>query len=136
MYSFEKFKREDGAYEIPYKSGDREGKLHYDTAEDVIAVGQLNFCGCGSPEAALEHIYKRLRAYEDCREEKITYDERDKVFLSEGEMYFFLYWADNKGYMDHGTSVWSGWVTEKGKILMEDIRQCLEELKEKESKNG
>src|SRR5687767_5920549 len=84
-------------------------------------INELGFCGCGDPELALKYIGRYLQAYKDTREGKITYTQRDEHFTSEGEMYFFLYWADSKELMEHGTSVWSGWLTEKGEKLLQEI---------------
>lgn len=112
-YSFEKYKTGDEEY--PYLID----KIGYRDVEQVLSR-DFGWCGCGDPEAALEYVYKYLKGYQDSREGKITWEKRDELFSSEGEMYFFLYWADDKGLMEHGTSVWSGWITKKGEEFIKD----------------
>ena len=34
---------------------------------------------------------------------------------------FFVYWANDKGFAEHGTTARCSWLTEKGKELLKDI---------------
>lgn len=125
MY-IDKYKKEDGYY-------DQNG-CYYEDAESFIISSVLEFCGCGRPYAALEHVYKALQIVNDLKElvweNKITYqewDERKKeVFANEGAEYFMWYFLDNKGLTEHGGSV-PGWLTPKGIELLEDLEECFQE---------
>jgi hypothetical protein len=108
----DKYKQNDGWYLIDGVS--------YETAESVLG-DVLGFCGCGDPESALEYVAKILQA----AKEKKIYERWKELFNSEGQGYFVLYTLDNKGVIEHGTSVGSSWLTQKGKELLEDIIELL-----------
>ena len=103
-----------------------------DELEDLI-YGELGICGCGCPDEVVEMIVEFLKRKIEYREKIMNsreshfkiYDEEDK-WLNEfkeenkGLLYtFFLYMLNNKGFMEHGTSIYSSWVDEKGKKLIE-----------------
>ena len=118
----DKFKKEDGYYD--------QDNCYYEDAESFIATGMLGFCGCGMPEAALEHVRKALQLVDDLEqlvwEQSMRYKEWEKrkegVFASEGAEYFMWYYLDNKGLTDHGSSV-PGWLTDKGEALLLDLTE-------------
>ncbi len=127
----DKFKNEDGCYV------DQENGLEYETAVEFIleSPALFNFCGCGSPEDALEFLrqslaHVKMRSDEAITFEAITQDELS-VFGSQGCAYFMYYVLDKAGLTDHGGCV-PGWITKEGEELLED----LEELKAAEEPDG
>ena len=98
---------------------------NYDNAGSLILNGMFQFCGCGTPEEAGRLILQSLKLIRDCNAEKITWKERDKQYPSEAWRYFMAYQLDNWGLTEHGTSVDSAWLTDKGIEVMEDLEQIL-----------
>jgi len=101
----------------------------YDASTDGI-TDFLGFCGCGDPESALEYIFEVLsgirrldnlknhpRSEEFDKELKKELRIRDEFFKSEGAKYFFFYWLAKEGFLEHGSSVTAGWLTDRGKLL-------------------
>lgn len=123
-YSFDQYRLEFGAYEIPEKDG---MKLYYPDVEAAI-TRDLGWCGCGDPTAALKYLHTGLEACRLYWAKEVSFEDRYKMFHSDGEMYFFLYWADAKELMEHGGSVGGSWLTEKGKVLLSDIDNYFKEI--------
>lgn len=117
MLSFDRFKTKTGGFIDP------KGCYH-ETADSVIQVGILGFCGCGDPDENVTFIGKILRLFE--YREQNTYEQwKSKVreLLPNGDIeYFIWYWLDKEEYTEHGGSV-PGWLTDKGKQLLSDITQ-------------
>ena len=109
------YKKDDG-YEY-------EG-VYYQSSEDLLQTGFLGFCGCGSPDDNLMYVLCGLSLINDaCKKYDCFWykDHQKKVndhFKSSDGAYFFYYWADKEGYIDHGSSV-PGWLTDKGKELLD-----------------
>lgn len=112
--------QDDGTYK------DSEGCSH-DNAEDFLC-SILGFCGCGQPEAALEHVRQSLRIIHDLKEkvwEKTeTYDSwnaRMRALMhTNGIEYFTYFFLDDKGFLEHGGSV-PGWLTPEGEDMLADL---------------
>ena len=110
---------------------------YYEDAESLIATGVLGFCGCGMPDAALEHVRKALQIVDDLKqlvwEKKITYEQweerKKEVFANSGQEYFMWYFLDNKELTEHGGSV-PGWLTQEGIELLEDLNELSAEANE------
>lgn len=113
-----------------YASGDRfvRDGCHYDSAEDLVS-GMLGFCGCGAPDLALDYVgagldlvAQRMALWEsqDGHAEtrfKATEARELEHFGTDGARYFFWYWADGEGFLEHGSLV-PGWLTERGKQML------------------
>ena len=114
----DKFKKEDGYYD--------QDKCYYEDAESFISTGVLGFCGCGMPDAVLEHVRKALQIVNDIGEKKLTYEQleerKKEVFANKGAEYFMWYFLDNKKLTQHGGSV-PGWLTKKGIELLADLTE-------------
>jgi hypothetical protein len=106
---------EDGQY---FK--DDKGRFHESNTDFIQS--QLDFCGCGNPNAALIFVGQVL---ELLKQRKGVSEEMDKLLPSDGVYYFVLYMLDNLGYTLHGGSVGSSWLSEKGEQLLEDINWCV-----------
>jgi Na+-translocating ferredoxin:NAD+ oxidoreductase RnfC subunit len=105
---------------------------NYESLTDIIQCGMLNLCGCGMPfdniqyiRKGLEHLLWRSQNYNLKNDEQASWEqikEKEKeVFGNEQSAYFFYYWASKEDYTEHGGSV-PGWVSEKGKFLVELIK--------------
>ena len=81
----------------------------------------LGFCSCGDPENIAIWVKDKLK------KETNEYTKSDKYNEAD---YFFLYWADNKGLTEHGSSIRFCWLTELGEEIIEDIEWCIENEKE------
>lgn len=107
----------------------REGKDGYadpngrynETKVDLVQCGLLGFCGCGIPEESLEFMERAMSLLGT----KDIWKHANDVFGSSGAAYFFFYWLDKEGYSEHGCAL-PGWLTEKGKILLADIREAID----------
>jgi len=45
------------------------------------------------------------------------------------EYMFFVYWANDKGFAEHGSTARCSWLTEKGQELLKDLEE-LEKVEE------
>lgn len=126
-------------------NGDASNALHVGEGADDAVHHLLGWCGCGMPDAASAYVFNALRhlydfdasssapingierrqpamapfftqEYDDrC---KAREDARKETFCGNGAEYFFWYWADEKGLIEHGGSV-PGWLTDKGRMVLE-----------------
>lgn len=81
-----------------------------------ILVTTQFFCGCGSPESALEALHKILRClplYERDNQEAF-----EKLVPDDGVQYFILYVLDEMKLTEHGGSVGGCWLDDRGKDLL------------------
>lgn len=102
--------------------------LAFDWCVGAFYYGVLNFCGCGIPEATRQYILKFLNCFV-----KTDFDSymlnREKFVEDFGvneddwSLYEFLaHWVDSMGWSDHGISVYSEWLTDKGGLYRELLR--------------
>lgn len=104
-------------------------------AESFLHGKFLGFCCCGSPKENLIYVYKGLLIVEDSIDDSISWSEGCRIqakklieyFVSDNAKMFFFYWADKEGYTEHGSGLsWGGWLTDKGKELIQIIKEFLE----------
>ena len=120
----DKFKKDDGFYD--------EDDVFYGPAEDFIQSKIFGFCGCGDPEENLKFILAGLSHINDKRPKNLDFDvwwkqwikRGHEIFGNERSRQFFFYWADKEGFTEHGGCV-PGWLTEKGKNILEDITELI-----------
>lgn len=110
---------------------------------DDLIFSELGLCGCECPQETLEMIVEYLRHNIEYAK-KYTADknfesfykianedhEWEKNFIEEnkGKLFMFmLYMLNDKGFMEHGTSVTSSWVEDKGKKLIEYYERAKQE---------
>lgn len=94
--------------------------MSYQDRKQYLQTGILKFCGCGDPDENLEYILKCLKEIE----------AKDPVSDNGPAGLFFCYWADKEGLTEHGGSIYSGCLSDKGKELLKDIEWCLENEKD------
>jgi hypothetical protein len=115
----EKYLKEDGWYKYPNEDG-----CDYETAESLIQTGVLEFCGCGREEDNLRFVLGGLEIIDEYATGTPFKEWKKKAiehFGNELSAQFFYYWADKEEYSEHGSCI-PGWLTNKGKDLLSDIR--------------
>lgn len=83
---------------------------------EYLQTQHLGFCGCGDPDEVMVYVKEFLEKLD--KDDWGDYEDMPYMFL--------CYWADNKGYSDHGTTVRCSWLTDTGKELLNDINWCLQ----------
>lgn len=100
----DKLKRE-GVYWVD------EGGCSHETRASYLQTEIMGLCGCGNPDEVMMYIASMLKKLDN----KEYGEYEDMPYM------FFVYWADDKGFVEHGTSVRLPWLTDKGKELLADI---------------
>lgn len=101
----------------------------------------LGICGCGNPEIVFENIYNLLFLIKNksmwnddlTRKESKEYEEYQKKYdeflhiegnkETDWKSLTILYMLDDKGFTEHGTSVYGCWITDLGEwylLIFED----------------
>lgn len=95
---------------------DPECKEFEDTVFDDIGI-----CGCGDPDSVLDMLEEYLEKKSDYMsfKDQIAFAEK----YHEELMLFMMYIMDNKGFTDHGSSVYGSWLTDKGKHFLELLKK-------------
>jgi hypothetical protein len=94
-----------------------EDGCHWDGLVEYVQGYVLGFCCCGLPTENLNYVLAALSYIDERRSKNID----QAVFGNEQSMYFFFYWAHQQELTEHGSSV-PGWLTDKGKTLLADLR--------------
>jgi|ERR1051325_1295910 hypothetical protein len=131
----------DAGYEMGFV--DLNGCWHEEAL--FFLLEDMNWCCCGQPELAASLLFDALslakwrfdvsatlRSKEDfeaANERYEQYRKRELELMSNDSIaYFVWYTIDAAGLMEHGSSI-PGWLTEKGKEMLEALRE-LRNLKE------
>lgn len=85
--------------------------------EALELIYKLGICGCGCPDLTYKAIQQMLEAAE--KRECLIYDGDE----AGPYLYFMAYTLDNKGFINHGISVRWARLEEKGKKLLEALRE-------------
>lgn len=75
-------------------------------------IHELGICGCGMPEETYKAVHDMLKHAFNPYEYIIQDCEYEPYML------FMAYTLDNKGFMEHGSSIYAAWLTDKGKRLL------------------
>lgn len=110
--------KDDGSDSFRYY--DEESGCNYESKKSFIQTKYLGFCGCGDPNATMKYVYDFLVRIKNS--DFGEYEDMPYMFL--------CYWADNKGFVEHGVSVRVPFLTPLGTELMRDIAWCLENEKD------
>lgn len=97
-----------------------EEEVSYDFKWEYIWTNIFGFCGCGSGSEMFMFIAETLEKIEENK----WGNYEDKAYM------MIMYWADEKGLTEHGTSVRCSWLTEKGKEVLADMKWCIENEKD------
>ena len=114
-------------YKTEYGYMDDKGE-YWDNAINFIQGSILGFSCYGQPIKNLKYVYEclylaklRYNPYQD----KKYKEKKDEFFKNDEEMYFAWYFLVSKGLTEHNNNNIPGWLTEKGKNLMENCCRLL-----------
>ena len=105
-------------------------------AVEVFLSEICKFCGCGCNAKLLRYILKFLECFNyDGEGRMLDKNLFDKEFshplMSDNDMWvsyeFLAKWVDSIGLSDHGTSVYSSWLTDEGLTWREVLRRACKE---------
>ena len=98
----------------------------------------LGLCGCGCSEETYEVIRKILNIQSSNAKWEIKQQQFSELCNADmdnanysGLIQFVLYVLDDKGFLEHGSSISSAWLTEKGKIYL-DLLNMWNEIRNKQ----
>ena len=84
-----------------------ENGCHWATKKQYLEQGILHQCGCGDTDSIVKYISEMLITHVG----ETTWDSNN---YDDMPVMFFLSWADNQGYIEHGCSIRCSWLTPKG----------------------
>lgn len=96
---------------------DKEG--WWETEADYLQTSILGLCGCGNPDDIMLYIKEMLEKLGTDTNDGECGEYEDKPYM------FFAYWANSKGFAEHGLTVRLSWLTDKGRELLKDINTLL-----------
>lgn len=101
-------------HEINKQWHERQDKL-----EDEV-MGLFDFCRCGNTYIFMEGLRQYLRLVKIAHDDRIPEEYRDENLQND---YYvpYMYLADKAGLTEHGGSVFSAWLTDKGKDLLKRL---------------
>lgn len=99
-----------------------DNNVYHRSKTDYLQQNILGFCGCGNPDNVMVYIRDLL----------VKLNNNEWGSYNDLPYMFFVYWANNNGFAEHGTSVRCSWLTKNGKELLSDINWCIENEKEKD----
>ena len=88
--------------------------------EDIV-FNDIGICGCGNPDDVLNMLQKYLEA----KREWMPFEKQKEFAAKYAEelMLFMMYIMDDKGYTEHGSSVYGCWLTDKGKAFLKMLEE-------------
>ena len=107
MSNFDKLKKDDEMWL------DASG-VSWESPQDYLQCEILKFCGCGNPDEVMEYVKIMLQKLKN--QEWGDYEDMGYMF--------FVYWANDKDFAEHGSSAGCSWLTPKGEELLADIELC------------
>lgn len=91
--------------------------VSYDDAADYLWVGVLGGCGCGSADLLADKAVAVLKNFE------LEPTDPSRFYVGENVTNELLaHWLDSKGLLEHGGSVSGSWLTDKGKEVLQLIK--------------
>lgn len=79
--------------------------IYYSTLEEYVWAGLFGFCCCGDPRRELDKIKEAL----SCAKSHSSLPD---------ELQIYGYLIDRWGFTEHGSSIYSAWLTPKGEALL------------------
>ena len=82
----------------------------------------LPLCGCGRPQDVGAWVLALLRGF------ALEGEQLSNFWRSLDDhvpTMFFVHWANEEGYLEHGGSVSGSWITGKGLELLEQLQEVL-----------
>lgn len=94
-----------------------DNDIAYSTKLSCLQNGYLGLCSCGNPDEITMYVISMLERLEN----RSCGEYEDMPYM------FFVSWANEQGYAEHGTAIKNSWLTDDGKQLLDMLR---EEMKE------
>jgi hypothetical protein len=88
----------------------------------MVLHSDMPSCGCGDPEAADRLVIDLLTVFAN-RAPGRAQRVQELIGGTDGTQQIVLAAIDHAGLIDHGTSVWSSWLTERGKWVLWAVAQ-------------
>lgn len=90
---------------------------------------KLKWCGCGCPEDAMRTVAKYLKAKsykypENDKKMKEFFDGKDE---DDDLILCLAYTMDAAGFTEHGSSIYSCWLTDDGKYFLWAIEEAIKQ---------
>ena len=98
---------------------DKEG-CSWESKVDYLCIKILPSCGCGDPKSIGTYVKEMLLKYVNQSNSK-DYSCWNLVSYDDLSVMFFLSWADNEEYIEHGSTIRCSWMTKKGNELLKDL---------------
>uniref|UniRef100_A0A6H2A273 Uncharacterized protein n=1 Tax=viral metagenome TaxID=1070528 RepID=A0A6H2A273_9ZZZZ len=108
-------KNEDGSF------SDENG-CDWGDEKSFLQIEILGFCGCGNPDDVMLYVGEMLKKLQ--KNDWGNYEDLPYMF--------FVYWANNKNFAEHGGTIRCSWLTDLGEELLKDINYCINKDKEME----
>lgn len=108
----------DGEGDFAYT--DQDGVSHNSPAMWLWSF--LGGCGCGSSESFAERAVLGLAYFgtEHGDRAKLDFNPHEKDFDE-----LLAHWLDAEGFLEHGSSVYSSWLTPKGENVLSEIKKSV-----------
>ena len=84
----------------------------YDVTEKYELLHELGICGCCIPEEAYKAVFEMLKRVKN-REKIVESDSPYELFMA--------YTLDNLELLEHGSSIYGSWLTDKGEKMIEAL---------------
>ena len=97
-----------------------EDGVAWPTRAAYLKQGVLPLCDCGDTDALLRYILEMFQLHVG----QETWSDNHHEDLP---TMFFLSWASNQDYIEHGATIRCSWLTPKGGELLRDIETILNE---------
>lgn len=81
---------------------------------------ELGFCGCGRPQDIASMFKKHMNLISLSSKDRWD-NEDNKKTISSDEHLLVLYILDSKKIIEHGGSVYGGWLSESGKEMLKEL---------------
>lgn len=108
---------------------DEQG-VYWESYENYVTIGLCGLCGCGDEgiKEDLVNIIKRTKQIEGGSPMvQFTKEERESPYNE-----LLLHVLDHAKLIEHGTSIYGSWLTEKGKAVKKQLETNPNSLLEKE----
>jgi hypothetical protein len=84
----------------------------------AVVFRDLHMCGCGNPEAAVKLVHDLLVLHDLKR---LDVERVAALVGTGGAVHLVFGQLDDAGLTEHGSSYWGGWLTQKGRWVLDVI---------------
>ena len=94
---------------------------HYDTEGEAMYYDQIGLCGCGSPTEVHKFLLDCMAARADNYDNLIDLKKVQKIIEERPDIVaeMVVHFLDSRDLVEHGTSVYGSWPTDRGKQVLE-----------------